>query len=144
MTVEGTHITMTVPGEPKPWQVWVKRSAPTQGYLEFKAYQQTIQVQCLQEWGDRPRIGSAVEVNLGFTRSYPQNLPKREASRERRLREALCRKPHLDNMVKAAIDGIKGIIITDDTVVVRVTAEKLFGPDPKTVITISEVGPSCS
>ena len=104
-------INMTIPGEPKPWQVWVRRSAPTPGYLEFKAYQETIQAKCLEAWGAKPLIETAVAIHLVFIKSYPKNLPKREASRERRLREALVRKPDLDNMVKAAIDGVKGIII---------------------------------
>ena len=131
-------INMTVPGEPKPWQVWVRMSAPTPGYLEFKAYQATIQAKCLEAWRNKPLIETAVEINLMFIKSYPNNLPKREASRERRLKEALCRKPDLDNMVKAAIDGIKGTVLKDDTVVVRITAEKRFGPEPMTVITVKE------
>ena len=129
-------INMTIPGEPKPWQVWVRRSAPTPGYLEFKAYQATIQAKCLEAWGTKPLIETAVEISLVFIKSYPKNLPKKEASRERRLREALVRKPDLDNMVKAAIDGVKGTVLKDDTVVVRVTAEKRFGPEPMTVITV--------
>jgi len=132
-------INMTVPGEPKPWQVWVRMSAPTPGYLEFKAYQATIQAKCLEVWRNKPLIETAVEIHLVFIRSYPNKLPKGEASRERRLKEALVRKPDLDNMVKAAIDGVKGIIIKDDTVVVRLTAEKRFGPEPMTMITVKEV-----
>ena len=131
-------IIMTVVGEPKPWQVWVRMSAPTPGYLAFKAYQQTIQAKCLETWRNQPLIETAVEIHLEFVRSYPNNLPKKEASREKRLREALVRKPDLDNMVKAAIDGIKGIILKDDTVVTRLSAEKSFGPEPMTVITIKE------
>ena len=50
----------------------------------------------------------------------------------------MVRKPDLDNLCKAAIDGIKGIIIKDDTVVTRLTAEKRFGPETMTVITIKE------
>ena len=133
-------INMTVSGEPKPWQVWVRKSAPTPGYLEFKAYQQTIQAKCLEAWATKPLIETAVEIHLEFVRSYPKNLPKREASRERKVREAICRKPDLDNMVKAAIDGVKGIIIKDDTVVVKLTAEKRFGLEPMTMITVKEWG----
>jgi len=133
-------INMTVPGEPKPWQVWVKMSAPTPGYLAFKVWQAMIQVACKQEWGNKPLIETAVEINLVFIRSYPNKLPKRETSRERRLKEALVRKPDLDNIVKAAIDGIKGIILKDDTVVTKLSAEKRFGPEPMTMITIKECG----
>ena len=131
-------INMTVPGEPKPWQVWVRMSAPTPGYLEFKSYQATIQAKCLEVWRNKPLVETAVEIHLEFIRSYPNKLPKGEASRERRLKEALVRKPDLDNMVKAAIDGVKGIIIKDDTVVVKLTAEKRFGPEPMTMITVKE------
>ena len=133
-------INMTVVGEPKPWQVWVRMSAPTPGYLAFKAYQQTIQAKCLETWRNQPLIETAVEIHLEFVRSYPNNLPKKEASRERRLKEALVRKPDLDNLCKAAIDGIKGIILKDDTVVTRLSAEKRFGPEPMTVIKIKECG----
>ena len=140
-------INMPVPGAPKPWQVWVRMSAPTRGYQEFKAYQATIQATCLEVWGNKELIETAVEIHLEFIRSYPNNLPKREDSRERRLREALVRKPDLDNMVKAAIDGIKQFptaagprgLLKDDTVVTRLTAEKRFGPEPMTMITIKEV-----
>ena len=133
-------INMTVPGEPKPWQVWVRMSAPTPGYLEFKAYQATIQAKCLEAWGTKPLIETAVAIHLVFIRSYPKNLPKKEASRERRLREALVRKPDLDNMVKAAIDGVKGTVLKDDTVVTQLSAEKRFGPEPMTMITVKEGG----
>jgi len=129
---------MTIPGEPKPWQVWVRRSAPTPGYLEFKAYQATIQAKCLEAWGTKPLIETAVEISLVFIKSYPKNLPKKEASRERRLREALVRKPDLDNMVKAAIDGVKGTVLKDDTVVTQLSAEKRFGPEPMTMITVDK------
>ena len=129
---------MTVPGEPKPWQVWVRMSAPTPGYVAFKEYQRDVQIACKQEWGNKELIETAVEISLEFVRSYPNNLPKRETSRERRLKEALVRKPDLDNLCKAAIDGSKGIIIKDDTVVVKVSAEKRFGPEAMTVITIKE------
>tara|TARA_R100000306_G_C4333420_1_gene121470 strand:- start:18 stop:455 length:438 start_codon:yes stop_codon:yes gene_type:complete len=134
----GADIHMTVVGEPKPWQVWVRMSAPTPGYLAFKAYQQTIQAKCLETWRNQALIETAVEIHLEFVRSYPNNLPKKEASRERRLKEALVRKPDLDNLCKAAIDGIKGIILKDDTVVVGLSAEKRFGPEAMTVITIKE------
>ena len=137
-------INMTVPGEPKPWQVWVRMSAPTRGYQEFKAYQATIQAKCLEVWRNKPLIETAVEIHLVFIRSYPNKLPKGEASRERRLKEALVRKPDLDNMVKAAIDGIKQFptaagprgLLKDDTGVVKLTAEKRFGPEPMTMITV--------
>ena len=131
-------INMTIPGEPKPWQVWVRRSAPTPGYLEFKAYQATIQAKCLEAWGTKPLIETAVAMHLVFIKSYPKNLPKKEASRERRLREALVRKPDLDNMVKAAIDGVKGTVLKDDTVVTQLSAEKRFGPEPMTMITVDK------
>ena len=131
-------INMTIPGEPKPWQVWVRRSAPTPGYLEFKAYQATIQAKCLEAWGTKPLIETAVAIHLVFIKSYPKNLPKKEASRERRLREALVRKPDLDNMVKAAIDGVKGTVLKDDTVVTQLSAEKRFGPEPMTMITVDK------
>jgi Holliday junction resolvase RusA-like endonuclease len=37
-----------------------------------------------------------------------------------------------------------GTVLKDDTVVVRITAEKRLGPEPMTMITVSAARPSCS
>ena len=49
-------------------------------------------------------------------------------------------KPDLDNLVKAVLDGIRVIVISDDAAIVDVRAAKRYGIEPKTICTI---GPLC-
>ena len=133
----GRIFELEVPGEPKPWQVFIRRGAPSGGYLAYKGYQRDIQLLAKKKWGRRPLMeNTPLEVRLKFFRSYPNRLPKKPGLYEQRVIEALCRKPDVDNMVKAAIDGIKGIVFKDDNMVVKVTAEKSFSAKPRTTIEI--------
>ena len=133
----GRIFELEVPGEPKPWQVFIRRGAPSVGYLAYKGYQMDIQILAKKKWGRRPLMeNTPLEVRLKFFRSYPNRLPKKPGLYEQRVIEALCRKPDVDNMVKAAIDGIKGIVFKDDNMVVKVTAEKAFSAKPRTTIEI--------
>jgi hypothetical protein len=51
-------------------------SAPTPGYLQFKAYQATIQVACKQEWRNQELIETAVEIHLEFVQELPEQPTK--------------------------------------------------------------------
>lgn len=46
-------------------------------------------------------------------------------------------KPDLDNYVKAALDAINGIVIADDAQGVEISAHKIYGPNPKVVLTVA-------
>jgi len=46
-------------------------------------------------------------------------------------------RPDIDNFVKSAMDAINGIVLTDDSLIVKVTVEKKFGVDPKLVLLIA-------
>ena len=130
-------INMTIPGEPKPWQVFIRRGAPSVGYLAYKAYQLNIQARVKEHWRGRPPLEETpLEIRLRFFRGYPNRLPKKPELYQQRVIEALCRKPDVDNLVKGAIDGIKGIVFKDDNMVVKVIAEKSFSHDPRTTIVI--------
>lgn len=50
-----------------------------------------------------------------------------------------AKKPDLSNICKAVEDGLNGIVFRDDSQIVRSSARKLYGSDPKVVITITEL-----
>ena len=45
-------------------------------------------------------------------------------------------KTALDNFLKAAIDAINGVIVVDDAQITTISARKIYGVSPKTVLTI--------
>ena len=111
----GSLFVLDVLGEPKPWQVFIRRGAPSVGYLAYKAYQLNIQAKVKEHWRGRPPLEETpLEIRLKFFRDYPNRLPKKPELYQQRVIEALCRKPDVDNLVKGAIDGIKGIVFKDD------------------------------
>ena len=133
----GNLFALDVLGEPKPWQVFIRRGAPSVGYLAYKAYQLNIQARVKEHWRGRPPLEETpLEIRLRFFRGYPNRLPKKPELYQQRVIEALCRKPDVDNLVKGAIDGIKGIVFKDDNMVVKVIAEKSFSHAPRTTIVI--------
>lgn len=59
-----------------------------------------------------------VVVRLRFTMPRPKSRPKRDRWPDR--------KPDLDKLIRAALDGLKGPVYRDDAQVVRVEAEKVY------------------
>jgi Holliday junction resolvase RusA-like endonuclease len=66
---------------------------------------------------DDRRLG--YEVTLEFVFSKPKSIPKRWRHNTKR--------PDLDKLVRAALDGITNILIPDDSQVVRISAGKCYG-----------------
>jgi Holliday junction resolvase RusA-like endonuclease len=63
------------------------------------------------------RLGYEVTMEFVFTR--PKSTPKRWRHHTKR--------PDLDKLVRAALDGITNVLIPDDSQVVRITAGKCYG-----------------
>lgn len=53
-------------------------------------------------------------------------------------------RPDLDNYVKAALDALIGIVLTDDSLVVELEARKRYGVDPKIVLTVTPLAGAVS
>lgn len=49
-------------------------------------------------------------------------------------------RPDTDNYLKAASDAVCGRVVREDSQFVEVSARKVYGPAPKVVIEISEIG----
>lgn len=49
------------------------------------------------------------------------------------------KKPDIDNIVKAALDGLNGKAFTDDAQVVELRAFKFYSPQPRVEVMVEEV-----
>lgn len=68
-------------------------------------------------FSDDRRLGYEVVMEFTFTR--PKSTPKRWKLNTKR--------PDLDKLVRAVLDGITNVLIPDDSQVVRITAGKCYG-----------------
>lgn len=90
----------------------------------------------------------ALRANSEGVKPFPQSIPlsvvvvfhlSRPASVSVKKRPYPICKPDLDNFIKAAKDGLKGIAWHDDSQVIRIAAEKIYSETPGVRITIQEV-----
>lgn len=50
--------------------------------------------------------------------------------------EMPAKKPDLDNLLKTVCDAFNGIVYHDDAQIVTISAAKVYGPEPVTIITV--------
>ena len=48
------------------------------------------------------------------------------------------KKPDIDNVIKSVLDGLNGVAYEDDKQVVKLTANKYYGVQPRVEITIKD------
>ena len=130
-------ISITVPGEPRPWVGWHKprlawqvvkalEQAQITGrgkvwqFCQMVAYQDTIQAAAWVAMRDKALMLKAVALSIGF---HTNN-----------------RKPDLTNMFKAAEDALQGVVFKNDRQVRESNAYMLAtkGP-PYTLITVESL-----
>jgi Holliday junction resolvase RusA-like endonuclease len=67
-----------------------------------------------------------VSVDLYIRVPCPSSFSKRRRNECFEGRERPTKKPDIDNIIKAYLDGMNGIVYLDDTQVVRVSAKKVY------------------
>lgn len=134
--------TFTVPGEPvaQPRVKAVHRGGYTRVYTPAKAkpYKDAIRMVALGHWRNPPCSG-AVVVRIDFLFSRPKSITWKRRAMPRRPH---IKKPDLDNLAKAVLDALNGLVFFDDSQVVRLVLNKGYaagGEEPHTLITITEV-----
>jgi len=73
----------------------------------------------------------AVEMELYFYLSRPKSLPKKAIWH--------IKKPDLDNLIKAVKDELKGICYRDDSQIISLVAQKVYGKPPRVEVQMNEV-----
>lgn len=80
-------------------------------------------------------IQEAVQVNLKFYFLRPKSVPVKK-------RPFHTVKPDIDKITRAVLDGLKGTIYSDDSVVVKLIVEKEYGDPPRCEIEVNEHTPA--
>jgi Holliday junction resolvase RusA-like endonuclease len=82
--------------------------------------------------------GVAFEVHLDFQMPIPASWSqKRRALVTGMDVVAHVKRPDLDNLEKAVLDGLNGVVWNDDAQVFRLTKVKRYGLEPKTTVRIT-------
>lgn len=124
--------TFTILGDPRPQgrPRFYRRGNFVGAYdpKESREYKQTLAAQLAAQSPEFIEQGKAVSIYVEFIFARPKSLPKRV--------EDHVKKPDLDNLIKALKDAAKGILWHDDSQVVQLSARKVYGATPMTVIEV--------
>lgn len=127
-------IILTIDGLPIPWtpsRITRTRHAFNPKYREKEYAQWQIQAQ----W-NQAKISAPVELDITFHMPIPSGTSKIKKTQMLNGIIRHIKRPDVDNLSKFAIDCIKGIVLDDDNQVFKLSAEKIYGLVPKTVIKI--------
>ena len=134
-------ITVTIPGEPvgKGRPRFTKSGTPYTPQ-KTRAYENKVAfLYKLAARGQKFQRHVPVVIEIRAFYEIPQSDSKRQ--RERKLSGAIlpCKKPDIDNVVKAMLDAINGIAYEDDAQVVTISASKAYSERPRMEIRVSDV-----
>jgi Holliday junction resolvase RusA-like endonuclease len=132
-----------VPGEPvaQPRVKAVNQGGFTRVYTPAtaKPYKDAVRMVAMGHWRIPPCNGP-VSVHINFL--FPR--PKSKTWKRRAMpRLPHAKKPDLDNLAKAVLDALNGLVFSDDSQVVHLVLRKSYvagDEEPHTVIVIKEVG----
>lgn len=131
-------VSFTVPGEPVPWSRALSNGSQRFTPAKLRQYETAVKLFAAQAMAGRPPFGRAVPISMLVEVVLP--IP---ASWSNRKREAAAMgtvrptgRPDLDNFVKAALDGMNGVVIEDDSSVVRIETTKCYGQVPRMAVQV--------
>lgn len=135
-------ISFEVPGEPvaQPRVKAVHRGGYTRVYTPAtaKPYKDAVRIVAMGHWRNPPAAGPVlIKIAFRFSRSKAMTWKRRPMDRYPHIK-----KPDLDNLAKAVLDALNGLVFLDDSQVVALHLEKecIAGDEePHTWIAIEEL-----
>lgn len=88
--------------------------------------------------GDWPVLATPMSLRVIAHHAIPVSWPKRKQLQALNG-EVIPGKPDLDNVAKAVLDALNGVIYEDDKQVIRLVAEKRYSVEPRVEVYVHEV-----
>jgi Holliday junction resolvase RusA-like endonuclease len=103
-----------------------------------RTYEELVGKRAKEAMGISEMLETAVAVRINIFHKVPISWSKKK--RKQALDgELVPGKPDLDNVSKSVLDGIQGIVISDDKNVIKLTVEKRFAFQPRVEVCVYEV-----
>lgn len=83
--------------------------------------------------------GIPLEIEMLFFMKPPKSIPKKRLNKILNGEELPCKKPDVDNQVKAVLDALNGVAYFDDKQVIKISAIKRYAETERIEITIKEI-----
>jgi|TARA_Y100001951_G_C11240313_1_gene240083 Holliday junction resolvase RusA-like endonuclease len=115
-------IEFKVHANPKPWVIYVRHTARSERHKYMEAWQGKVAKAAITAYDGHDVLkGESVRIDTHFFLEPSKSAPKRKYDewRSKRIAEAGRGNPDLDNLRKSTIDGLEGVIIDNDCMVVE-------------------------
>lgn len=89
--------------------------------------------------GQTPFWERPLEMNIKAVYAIPKSFSKKKAAEATGHVLRPTTKPDIDNVVKCVCDALNKVAYKDDTQIIRLSAEKFYGSEPKLIIEIKEL-----
>ena len=86
-------------------------------------------------------LKTPLKVFLQFTLPIPASVTKKRLKSILDGLEVHTKKPDLDNLIKATLDGMSEIVFDNDSQIVNISATKRYGMHPQTDVLLTEYLP---
>jgi Holliday junction resolvase RusA-like endonuclease len=132
-------IEFTIPGDP----VGKGRARSTRSGVHYtpektREYEEMVGYLAKQAMiGKKPLTGACYARVMVYC-SVPASASKAEQQRMLSGKKFPCKKPDIDNIIKAIFDACNGIVYHDDSQIVHLYVEKWYGVDAQTNVRIDE------
>jgi len=102
------------------------------------AYEQSGKHLAREIWKDQDLITTPISCSVVVKMPIPKSWPrkKRAAAEENTLHHTS--RPDLDNFIKIALDILNGTVISDDSIVVSLSGEKIYSVAPSLLVRIEQ------
>ena len=133
------NYTFEIPGEAVPkGRPRMTKSGHAYTPRQTRDYEAWVRL-CWRHAG-QPMSLQPLQIRLEFYLPIPKSFSKKQ--REAALAGVLlpAKKPDIDNLVKAVLDGLNGLAYRDDQQIVALEAAKGYGAAPLVQVTLQEVG----
>lgn len=139
MNTEAEVYTVTIPGEP----VAKARARVTKAGHAYTPkrtvdYERMVQTLFQAEHGS-PMLEGPIMLQLDLYFGIPKSRSKDIQERMRQELERPCKRPDIDNCMKAVCDALNGIAYKDDSQIVAAVLQKFWADEPRAVVTIEEL-----
>lgn len=136
-----TGVCITIPGEPaakgrprigktfsgRPVAITPTKTRTREGIAAYAAS---------QAMQGRTPYAEPIKVHVLAVMPVPQSWSNKRKAAALTGAEFPAKRPDLDNLCKLATDALNGIVWSDDALIVELTAAKVYGEVPRTVVSV--------
>ena len=131
--------TVTIPGEPvSKGRPRMTKRGHTYTPKRTVDYERMVQTLFHSEYGS-PKLEGPILLRLDLYFGIPKSRSKATRKRMQQGLERPCKRPDIDNCMKAICDALNGIAYKDDSQIVAAVTQKFWADEPRAVVTIEEL-----